>query len=102
MEVVDLSLSGLKHIKPSVFFDHRGFFTEIYRKPLYHQMGIESEFVQDNHSYSVKGTIRGMHFQSVPGQAKLISVLQGEIFDVAVDIRPNSSTFGKWEAVILN
>lgn len=102
MEVVDLSLSGLKLVRPKVFSDTRGFFRETYRKPLYENAGIDCIFVQDNHSYSKKGTIRGMHFQRNPGQDKLISVVAGIVFDVAVDIRPASPTFGKWEAVVLD
>ncbi|MGE0670343.1 MAG: dTDP-4-dehydrorhamnose 3,5-epimerase [Parachlamydiales bacterium] len=102
MEVVELSLSGLKLVRPKVFADARGFFRETYRRPLYEKAGINCSFVQDNHSYSKKGTIRGMHFQRSPGQDKLISVVAGTIFDVAVDIRPESSTFGKWEGIMLD
>jgi dTDP-4-dehydrorhamnose 3,5-epimerase len=82
MELKELSLSGLKLLRPKVFHDDRGFFKESYRKPLYESCGIDCEFVQDNHSYSKGGTVRGMHFQARPGQAKLISVVEGEIFDV--------------------
>ena len=102
MEVVELSLKGLKLIKPKVFKDSRGFFLESYNEATYQQAGIDASFVQDNHSFSQKNTVRGMHFQTIPGQAKLLRVSQGEIFDVAVDIRPDSPTFGKWEGVILN
>jgi dTDP-4-dehydrorhamnose 3,5-epimerase len=101
METEDLFLAGLKRIKSKVFYDERGFFKESYRKPAYEKKGILCEFIQDNHSFSKKGTIRGMHFQRSPGQAKLISVIEGKIYDVAVDIRPGSSTFGKWEGVYL-
>ena len=101
MEIIELSLSGLKLIKPRVHFDERGFFVESYRKEEYARAGIDVAFVQDNHSFSKKGTIRGMHFQRSPGQAKLVTVIHGEIFDVAVDIRPDSPTFGKWEGVYL-
>jgi len=102
MNTLNLTLEGLKLITPKVFFDERGFFKESYQKPLYHERGIDCDFVQDNHSFSKKGTIRGLHFQTFPGQAKLISVVHGKIFDVAVDIRPDSSTFGKWEGVFLD
>lgn len=102
MHVQELSLSGLKLVTPRVFQDGRGFFLESYREGPYKEAGISDTFVQDNHSFSTKGCIRGMHFQSHPGQAKLVRVVVGEIFDVAVDIRPNSPTFMKWEAVILN
>ena len=102
MKVVDLRLKGLKLLQPTVFKDSRGFFLESYQQPKYEEIGIASPFVQDNHSHSHKGCVRGMHFQSFPGQAKLIRVAVGEIYDVAVDIRPGSSTYGQWEAVILN
>ena len=102
MEFIELSLSGLKLVRPKVFADTRGFFRETYRRPGYERAGINCTFVQDNHSYSKKGTIRGMHFQRNPGQDKLISVIAGTIFDVAVDIRPESPTFGKWEGVFLD
>ena len=101
MEVIDLSLKGLKLIKPIFFKDNRGYFTESYKEAYYKDKGIDATFVQDNHSFSYKNVIRGMHFQKVPGQDKLISVVFGKIFDVAVDIRPASPTFGKWEGVIL-
>lgn len=101
LEVINLSLTGLKLIRPKIFPDERGFFSEIYRKSLYQEHGIDVEFVQDNHSFSVKGVIRGMHFQRYPGQAKLVRVIEGTIFDVAVDIRRDSPTFGKWEGVYL-
>jgi dTDP-4-dehydrorhamnose 3,5-epimerase len=102
MEVISLRLNGLKLIKPKVFRDSRGFFLESFQQPLYEKLGITERFQQDNHSYSQKGCIRGMHFQSVPGQAKLIRVAIGKIYDVAVDIRPDSPTFGQWEGVILD
>ena len=88
-------LDGLILIQPKVFKDTRGFFLETYR------VG-DLEFSQDNHSYSVKNVIRGMHFQSSPGQAKLVRCAVGAIFDVAVDMRKNSPTFGQWEGVILD
>src|SRR5215208_6801742 len=102
MEVIDLSLPGLKLIKPRLFADSRGFFLESYREQRYQQAGIDCRFVQDNHSRSVKGTLRGLHYQSQPGQAKLIRVVGGRIFDVAVDISPDSPTFGKWEGSYLD
>jgi dTDP-4-dehydrorhamnose 3,5-epimerase len=101
MDVKDLSLQGLKKIRIKTFFDDRGFFRETFRNPLYAQAGIPTDFAQDNHSFSKQGTLRGMHFQRSPGQAKLVTVLEGEIFDVVVDIRPTSPTFGKWEGVTL-
>lgn len=102
IEVKNLSLDGAKLLRPKFFYDDRGFFRETFRKPLYAQMGIDCDFHQDNHSFSKQGTIRGMHFQRFPGQAKLVTVMQGKIFDVFVDIRPTSPTFGKWEGVYLD
>ena len=102
MKVEELSLKGLKIITLDAYKDERGFFKESYRRPLYEKNGITCDFLQDNHSFSKKQTIRGMHFQSHPGQDKLISVLHGKIFDVVVDIRPDSATFGKWEGIILD
>lgn len=102
MKILPLRLPGLISIYPSVFSDRRGFFLESYSSPLYAAQGIDLPFVQDNLSFSSQGTIRALHFQHSPGQAKLVSCLQGKIWDVAVDIRPNSPTFGKWEAVELD
>lgn len=102
MEVINLRLQGLVLIKPKVFKDSRGFFLESFQQSAYEKVGIHCPFVQDNHSFSQKGCIRGMHFQSFPGQAKLVRVAVGKIYDVAVDIRPSSPTFGQWEAVILD
>ncbi len=89
-------------ISPQVFSDNRGFFKETYKKSLYNAHGITCDFVQDNHSFSLQNTLRGMHFQKKPGQAKLVFVVKGTIFDVMVDIRKNSPTFGKWEGVYLD
>jgi dTDP-4-dehydrorhamnose 3,5-epimerase len=102
MQVINLRLEGLKLIKPKVFQDTRGFFLESFQQSTYEKLGIAGGFPQDNHSYSKKGCIRGMHFQSYPGQAKLIRAAVGKIYDVAVDIRPDSPTYGQWEAVILD
>jgi dTDP-4-dehydrorhamnose 3,5-epimerase len=102
MQVVDLSLSGLKLITPKVFSDARGFFFENYRQLNYAAYGIDMPFVQDNTALSKKGTIRALHYQSRPGQAKLVSCIQGRIFDVAVDIRKGSPTFGQWVGVELD
>ena len=82
--------------------DARGFFFESYHEPRYREAGIDCNFVQDNHARSVRGTLRGLHFQSHPGQAKLLRVASGRIFDVAVDIRPDSPTFGRWSGVYLD
>lgn len=102
MQVIDLELNGLKLIRPQVFGDERGFFLESYSAPRYQAAGIDVTFVQDNHSLSVKGTLRGLHYQSSPGQAKLMRVSRGRIWDVAVDIRPDSKTFGRWQALELD
>jgi dTDP-4-dehydrorhamnose 3,5-epimerase len=102
VRVIDLELNGLKLIQPEVFGDERGFFLETYSAPRYLASGIDAVFVQDNHSLSVKGTLRGLHYQSSPGQAKLVRVSRGRIWDVAVDIRPESKTFGRWLGVELD
>jgi dTDP-4-dehydrorhamnose 3,5-epimerase len=102
MEIIELRLKGLKLIKPKVFKDNRGFFMETFQESTYKKFGITERFQQDNHSYSMKDCIRGMHFQSHPGQAKLVRAPVGRIFDVAVDIRPDSPTYGQWEGVILD
>jgi len=96
MEIIELPLSGAKLIKPRVFGDARGFFFESYSEARYRERGMTEVWVQDNHSSSVKGTLRGLHYQSTPGQAKLVRVTRGRIFDAIVDIRPDSPTFGKW------
>ncbi len=93
-------LQGLKIIKPKSHPDSRGFLAEIYHERRYQELGISCHFVQENHSYSKERVIRGMHFQK--GQAKLITCVRGEILDVAVDIRPDSPTFGRYEAVVLS
>jgi dTDP-4-dehydrorhamnose 3,5-epimerase len=102
MEVVDLSIPEVKLIRPRVFRDSRGFFIETYHMPRYSQAGITMPFVQDNYSRSTQGTLRGLHYQSSPGQAKLVRASKGRIWDVVVDIRPNSPTFGKWDAAYLD
>jgi dTDP-4-dehydrorhamnose 3,5-epimerase len=90
-------------ITPKIFTDDRGFFLETYRKPIYEENGIMTEFVQENQSFSKQNTLRGLHFQKPPfAQAKLVRVIQGEVFDVAIDIRPQSPTYGKWVSAILS
>jgi dTDP-4-dehydrorhamnose 3,5-epimerase len=89
-------------VQPKVITDDRGFFFEAYRRNEYADLGIDAEFVQDNHSRSVRGTIRALHFQLSPGQAKLIRVARGQIYDVAVDLRPKSPTYGQYEAFKLS
>lgn len=89
-------------IEPTVFEDDRGYFMETYSKKEFEEIGLNYNFVQDNQSKSKKGVLRGLHFQKENSQAKLVRVLKGEVFDVAVDLRPGSITYGKWEGVILS
>ena len=96
MKVMPTALEGVLIIEPRMFTDTRGFFCETYHRQRYARAGIHQEFVQDNLSFSVKNTLRGLHFQIRQPQAKLVQVLSGEVFDVAVDIRPGSPTFGQW------
>ena len=102
MQIIDLNLAGLKLLTPRLFQDERGFFFESYRQSHFIEQGIDVLFVQDNTSFSHKGAVRALHFQSHPGQAKLVTCVQGTIWDVAVDIRPASATFGQWHAVELD
>ncbi len=102
MEAIPLRLDGLLLVKPRCFEDARGYFFETYRKDAYERLGISTPFVQDNAAFSKKGVIRGLHYQKTPGQAKLVTAISGAIWDVAVDIRPNSATYGQWEAVELS
>jgi dTDP-4-dehydrorhamnose 3,5-epimerase len=95
MEVIPTPLQGLVLLRTRVFRDGRGWFTESYNRETFRRAGIAEVFVQDNHSQSAKNTLRGLHFQSRPGQAKLIRCTAGAVWDVAVDIRPSSPTFGK-------
>lgn len=102
MKVTLTGLEGLLVIEPQVFKDDRGYFMETFQQNRYREHGINCSFVQDNLSYSVKNTLRGLHYQYPHGQAKLAQVLKGEVFDVAVDIRVGSPTFGRWEGVVLS
>ena len=102
MNVVESEISGVRVIEPKVFGDHRGFFLETYHKKRYREAGIHGEFVQDNHSRSKKGILRGLHYQLRHPQGKLVWCILGSIFDVAVDLRPGSITFGKWVGVHLS
>lgn len=102
MKVLETSLPGVMIIEPKVFTDARGFFVETYQLERYQSMGITTEFVQDNLSFSSRGVLRGMHCQNPHAQGKLVQVLLGEVWDVAVDIRRNSPYFGKWTAVTLS
>jgi dTDP-4-dehydrorhamnose 3,5-epimerase len=101
MKVVRTALPGVLLIEPQVFGDTRGFFFESYNQAKYVDAGIDINFVQTNVSRSAKGVLRGLHYQWPNPQGKLVSVLEGEVYDVAVDIRRGSPTFGKWEAAML-
>ena len=102
MEIVETELPGVLLIKPKVFNDARGFFYESYRQDQLKELGISETFVQDNHSRSMYGTLRGLHYQLRHPQAKICRVVQGEVFDVAIDIRQGSPTFGKSASVVLS
>ena len=102
MNIITTSLEDVLIIEPRIFKDNRGFFMETYNQNKYQKSGINRLFIQDNLSYSVRGTLRGLHFQINHPQAKLVQVITGEIFDVAVDIRKDSPTFGKWTGVVLS
>lgn len=102
INVTKCPIDGLFIIEPEVHGDSRGYFTETYNKRDLAMAGIDVEFVQDNQSMSVKGVLRGLHFQKQYPQAKLVRVIKGRVFDVAVDIRKNSPTFGKWYGVELS
>lgn len=95
-------LPGVIIIQPQIFGDSRGYFMETFKKNDYAEAGIDKEFVQDNESSSTKGVLRGLHFQKNHTQGKLVRVTHGEVFDVAVDVRPGSETYGQWEGVILS
>jgi len=102
MKVIETSLPGVLIIEPKVFPDARGFFVETYNKDRYRNSGVLPEFVQDNLSFSSRGVLRGLHYQNPHAQGKLVYVLQGEVWDVAVDIRRDSAQFGQWTAVTLS
>jgi dTDP-4-dehydrorhamnose 3,5-epimerase len=102
MEVIDLPLAGLKLLKPRVFGDSRGFFLEVYHVDRFVEYGLPTHWVQDNVSRSVKGTLRGLHYQRQSPQGKLVGVTRGAVFDVAVDLRQSSPTFGESYAEILD
>ncbi|MDQ6479654.1 dTDP-4-dehydrorhamnose 3,5-epimerase [Dyadobacter sp. LHD-138] len=98
MQIRETSIAGLVEIIPRVFEDDRGFFFESYNEELFRKLGLPTNFVQDNQSFSIKGVVRGLHFQNAPfAQGKLVRVISGRVLDVAVDIRPDSPTFGKHE-----
>lgn len=102
MKITPTSIPDVLRLEPKVFGDHRGFFMETYHVKQFAQMGIDVQFVQDNHSGSQQGTLRGLHYQIRHTQGKLLRVVEGEIFDVAVDLRKNAPTFGRWVGEILS
>ena len=102
IKVTGCEIEGLYEIEPKVFYDERGYFVETYNQNDFREEGLDMVFVQDNQSMSVKGVLRGLHFQKQYPQGKLVRVLRGEVFDVAVDMRPGSKTYGKWHGVRLS
>ncbi|HMK21435.1 MAG TPA: dTDP-4-dehydrorhamnose 3,5-epimerase [Terriglobales bacterium] len=102
MEKILTPLEGVLLLKPRVFGDARGFFLESYNQRVLGELGIHATFVQDNHSYSTHNVVRGLHYQVRQAQGKLIRAVQGEVFDVAVDLRRSSPTFGRWNGVTLS
>ena len=102
MKLIETGIKDLFIIEPEVFGDNRGYFMESYNKNTFLKLGLDYDFVQDNQSKSKKGVLRGLHFQKKYPQAKLVRVIEGEVFDVAVDLRKNSPTFGKWFGVLLS
>jgi dTDP-4-dehydrorhamnose 3,5-epimerase len=102
MKIIETAIPGVLLIEPKMFGDSRGFFLETFNVARYADAGIPGPFVQDNHSYSSKGVLRGLHFQKQYPQGKLVYVTSGTVFDVAVDIRKDSPTFGQWVGVTLS
>ena len=102
MKIIETPLPGVVRIEPRAFGDTRGFFLETFQEARFRQGGLPASFVQDNHSRSVRGTLRGLHFQSPQPQGKLIFAIRGEIWDVAVDVRQDSPTYGQWYGVTLS
>ncbi len=102
MKTIDLPLAGLKLFEPTAHRDERGHFIELYHAQRYPAAGLHATFVQDNFVFSRRNVLRGMHYQYPEWQGKLVQVLNGEIFDVAVDVRPDSATFGQWYGVTLS
>jgi dTDP-4-dehydrorhamnose 3,5-epimerase len=102
MKIIETKIPDVKLIEPKVFGDERGFFMETWNEKAFRAAGINATFVQDNHSRSVKNTLRGLHYQIKQPQGKLVRVTRGEVFDVAVDLRKNSPTFGQWVGEVLS
>ena len=102
IKVTTCEIEGLFIIEPTVFGDNRGYFMETYNQNDMHETGLDMVFVQDNQSMSCRGVLRGLHYQKQFPQGKLVRVISGEVFDVAVDLRPDSSTYGKWHGELLS
>ena len=102
MRLVETALEGPLLLEPAVHGDERGFFAETYRRSVLTELGIDHDFVQDNHSRSGRGALRGIHFQIGEGQAKLVRCARGSIYDVVVDLRRGSPAYGRWEAAVLD
>jgi dTDP-4-dehydrorhamnose 3,5-epimerase len=102
LKTIETTLPGVVVFEPRVFRDQRGFFLESYNERVFAEFGVQEKFRQDNHSYSTRNVVRGLHYQIKHAQGKLVRVVTGEILDVAVDVRRNSPNFGKWEAVTLS
>ena len=102
MNVIETSIPGVLILEPKVFADRRGFFMETYNAERFLQLGIDAQFVQDNHSRSARGVLRGLHFQEPKAQGKLVRCTRGALYDVAVDVRTGSPHFGKWMSIELS
>ena len=102
MNFVETGVPGVVRIEPTVFSDERGFFMETWQAQRFRDAGLDAEFVQDNFSHSTQGTLRGLHYQIQQSQGKLVRVVSGEVFDVAVDLRKSSASFGRWVGEILS
>lgn len=102
MDILQTAIPDVLILKPKVFGDERGFFMETYRQSWLSELGVDSDFVQDNHSSSTKGVLRGLHYQLQQAQGKLVRVISGDVYDVAVDLRKNSATFGQHVARVLS
>lgn len=101
-KLIETGIEGMVIIEPQIFSDNRGYFMETWNRREFHDIGLDMDFVQDNQSCSSKGVLRGLHYQTQHAQGKLVRVLQGEVYDVGVDLRPDSLTFCKWYGVYLN
>lgn len=102
MNIITTNLPGVLVFEPKVFGDHRGFFLETFRDQIFEAAGIDKRFVQDNHSRSSRGVLRGLHYQLIQPQGKLVRVARGQVFDVAVDVRKGSPHFGQWYGTVLD